>query len=115
MSHESSGSDGDSNQPRRLNGRRTRLYDKPKTPLDRLLATKVLAPSQATGLVAYRETLNPAAIGRKIADLRAVLRRLAKDKTKQLSLGNFPTALPDVSKGIRVKRPDHPRFAGILS
>lgn len=85
------------------NGRRTRLYDKPRTPLDRLLAAGVLAPAQAGELTAYRDTLNPASIGRQIADLQAVLLKLAKDKTEQLYLASFPTALPDVRKGIRIK------------
>jgi len=85
------------------NGRRTRLYDKPATPLDRLLAAKVLARAQAVELVAYRDSLNPAAIGRQIADLQSVLLTLAKDKTEQLYLASFPTALPDIRKGIRIK------------
>ena len=85
------------------NGRRTRLYDKPSTPLDRLLAAKVLSPAQEAELVAYRDTLNPAAIGRQIADIQAVLLKLAKDKTEQLYLASFPTALPNVRKGIRIK------------
>lgn len=85
------------------NGRRKRLYDKPQTPLDRLLAAKVLAPSQAAELTAYRDSLNPAAIARQIADLQTVLLKLAKDKTEQLYLANFPAALPDVRKGIRIK------------
>ena len=85
------------------NGRRRRLYDKPTTPLDRLLAANVLAQPQAAELVAYRDSLNPAAIGRQIADLQAVLLKLAKDKTEQLYLASFPTALPNVRKGIRIK------------
>ncbi|MGI9157463.1 MAG: DDE-type integrase/transposase/recombinase [Marmoricola sp.] len=85
------------------NGRRTRIYDKPMTPFDRLLAASVLAPAQATDLVAYRDSLNPAAIARQIADLQAVLLKLAKEKTEQLYLASFPTALPHVSKGIRIK------------
>ncbi|WP_016881501.1 MULTISPECIES: integrase catalytic domain-containing protein [unclassified Rhodococcus (in: high G+C Gram-positive bacteria)] len=85
------------------NGRRTRLYDKPKTPLDRLLAARVLTSTQQVELVAYRDSLNPAAIGRQIADLQAVLLKLAKDKTEQLYLDSIPTALPDVRKGIRIK------------
>ena len=85
------------------NGHRTRLYDKPKTPLDRLLAANVLAPAQEAELVAYRESLNPAQIARDIADLQAVLLKLAKDKTEQLYLASFPTALPDVRQGIRIK------------
>jgi len=85
------------------NGHRTRLYDKPKTPLDRLLAANVLAPAQEAELVAYRESLNPAQIARDIADFQAVLLKLAKDKTEQLYLASFPTALPDVRQGIRIK------------
>ena len=85
------------------NGRRTRIYDKPQTPLDRLLAAEVLAPEQAAELLAYRDTLNPAAIGREIADLQAALLKLAKDKTEQHYLATFPSALPNVRKGIRIK------------
>jgi hypothetical protein len=85
------------------NGRRTRIYDKPATPLDRLIAANVLAPAQEAELVTHRETLNPAAIAREIADLQAVLLKLAKDKTEQLYLASFPAALPDVRKGIRIK------------
>lgn len=84
------------------NGRRTRIYDKPQTPLDRLLGAGVLAPAQAVELVAYRDNLNPAAIGREIADLQGVLLKLAKDKTEQLYLSTFPSALPDVRSGIRI-------------
>lgn len=85
------------------NGRRTRLYDTPMTPLERLLAADVLAPTQAADLIAYRDSLNPAAIGRAIADLQTVLLKLAKDKTEQLYLASFPTALPNLRKGIRIK------------
>ncbi len=85
------------------NGRRTRLYDKPATPVDRLLAADVLSPKQEAELVAYRESLNPAAIGRQIADTQSVLLKLAKEKTEQLYLASFPTALPEVRKGIRIK------------
>ncbi len=85
------------------NGRRTRIYDTPATPLDRLLAAKVLSPAQEAELIDYRDSLNPAAIARQIADLQAVLLKLAKDKTEQIYLASFPTALPDIRKGIRVK------------
>lgn len=73
------------------------------TPLDRLLAAKVLSPAQQTELLTYRDSLNPAAIGRQIADLQATLLRLAKDKTEQLYLAAIPSALPDVRAGVRVK------------
>lgn len=84
-------------------GQRRRLYDEPKTPLDRLLAAKVLSPAQESELLAYRDSLNPAAIGRQIADLQAALLRLAKDKTEQLYLAAIPPTLPDVRSGIRIK------------
>ena len=84
-------------------GQRRRLYDEPTTPLDRLLAAKVLSPAQESELLAYRDSLNPAAIGRQIADLQGVLLRLAKDKTEQLYLAAIPTALPDVRSGILIK------------
>ena len=51
------------------NGRRTRLYDKPQTPLDRLLAANVLSNTQEAELITYRDSLNPAALARQIADL----------------------------------------------
>jgi hypothetical protein len=85
------------------NGHRTRLYDKPATPLDRLLTAGVLAPAQVAELTAYRDTLNPAVISRRIADLQTALLKLSKDKTEQLYLASIPTALPDVRKGIHVK------------
>lgn len=84
-------------------GRRKRLYDKPATPMDRLLAARVLSPAQEADLIAYRASLNPAAIGRRIADLQTLLLKLAKEKTEQLYLASIPTALPDVRKGIRIK------------
>lgn len=85
-------------------GQRRRLYDKPTTPLDRLLAAGVLSTAQQSQLLAYREGLNPAAIARRIADLQNCLLRLAKDKTEQLYLASIPAALPDVRSGIKVKK-----------
>jgi hypothetical protein len=84
-------------------GRRRRLYDKPMTPLDRLLAAGVLSPAQQADLIAYRDSLNPAKIARQIADLQSQLLILAKDKTEQLYLASIPAALPDIRKGIRIK------------
>jgi Integrase core domain len=66
------------------NGRRKRIYDRPSTPLDRLLAAGVLTEAQEGELLAYRDTLNPAAIGRQIAAVQAHLRDLAADKTDVL-------------------------------
>lgn len=84
-------------------GRRKRLYDKPQTPLSRLLAAGTLSPAQAHELTAYRDGLNPAALAREIADIQAVLLGLAKNKTEQLYLATVPKALPDVRKGVRIR------------
>ena len=84
-------------------GRRRRTYDAPATPLDRLLAASVLSTTQQAELIAYRDSLNPAQIGREIADLQNRLLILAKEKTEHLYLAGIPTALPDIRKGIRIK------------
>jgi hypothetical protein len=83
-------------------GRRRRIYDKPSTPFERLLAAGVLSPAQRAELTAHRDNLNPAQLARQIADLQNRLLVLAKDKTEQLYLASFPCALPDVRKGIRI-------------
>ena len=83
--------------------RRTRVYDRPATPLERLLAADVLSPAQQAELIAYRDDLNPAALARRISDLQTVLMKLAKEKTEQIYLASFPSLLPDVRKGIRVQ------------
>ncbi|WP_057338666.1 hypothetical protein [Mycobacterium tuberculosis] len=83
--------------------RRRRLYDAPQTPRDRPLAARVLSAAQQADLITYRDSLNPAQIGRKIADLQNRLLILAKEKTEQLYLANIPTALPDIHKGILIK------------
>ena len=64
-------------------GRRKRLYDRPRTPLDRLLDTDALTDAQKDELIDYRNRLNPAVITRRIIELQDVLVRLAKDKTDQ--------------------------------
>lgn len=84
-------------------GRRRRLYDTPQTPFDRLLAAGVVSPAQQAELLAYRDSLNPAKIGRQIADLQNRLLLLSKEKTEQLYLATIPTALPDIRKGVRTK------------
>lgn len=84
-------------------GRRKRLYDKPATPLDRLLGAGVLSPAQAHELTLYRDSLNPAQIAREIASIQDGLLRLAKDKTEQLHIAAAPTPLPDITKGVRIR------------
>jgi len=84
-------------------GRRKRLYDTPATPLERLLAANVISPAQEAELLAYRDSLNPAELARRIDQLQTRLVVLAKDKTDQLRIAQTPSALPDVRKGVRVR------------
>jgi len=84
-------------------GRRKRLYDTPRTPFDRLLDASVLSSQQVEELTAYREGLNPAKIAAEIARIQGRLLVLSREKTEQLYLASFPTAMPDVRRGIRVK------------
>lgn len=85
-------------------GRRKRIYDAPATPLDRLLAADVLSPTQEAELIAYRDSLNPAELARRIDQLQTRLVVLAKEKTDQLRIAQTPSALPDLRKGIRVRK-----------
>ena len=97
---------------RRQDGQAQAPAGRPRTPLDRLLDTDALTDAQKDELIDYRNRLNPAVITRRIIELQDVLVRLAKDKTDQLHLAQIPSILPDVRKGIRVRRaspaaPDH--------
>lgn len=87
-------------------GRRRRIYDKPTTPLDRLLAAGVLSPAQQTELIARRDSLNPAELARRIHDEQQILIKLAKDKTDELRHTiQAKTQPPDTNRGIRLPRP----------
>lgn len=63
----------------------------------------MLSPAQITEMTTYRDTLNPAEIGRQIANLQAVLTKLAAEKTEQLYLATLPAPLPELRKGIRTR------------
>ena len=84
------------------NGRRKRLYDKPRTPFDRLLDADVLSPAQIAGITAYRDSLNPAQIARDIQSLQDRLTGLARRATLDLEAA-LTTPLPDTTRSIRRK------------
>ncbi len=54
-------------------------------------------------MTAYRDGLNPAKIASEIARIQDRLLVLSREKTEQLYLASFPSVLPDVRKGVRVK------------
>lgn len=85
------------------NWRSKRIYDGPQALFDRLLDAGVLSPKQVEEMTAYRDSLNPAKIATEIARVQDWLVVLSNKKTEQLHLASFPSALPDVRKGVRVK------------
>lgn len=82
-------------------GRRKRVYDTPKTPIDRLLAAGVLSASQEAELRAYRDQLNPAELARRIQSIQDRLTGLARDKTLTLEAAT-EKPLPDTGRGVRL-------------
>lgn len=69
-------------------GRKKRVYDKPKTPYQRLLDTEPTDPATRTRLAAEHDKLNPARITRGINHIQQQLIDLAKNRT----LGTRPAA-----------------------
>ena len=65
-------------------GRRKRVWDKPSTPLERLLASGTLAPAQQAELVARRDSLDALDIAKRIDQIQQQLVRLAAAKTRRL-------------------------------
>jgi len=84
------------------NGRRKRIYDKPKTPCERLLESGILSPQQQKEIADYRYKLNPAEINRQILAIQAKLQRLAANHTEELRRNLKPTK-PDITKGVRLR------------
>ena len=75
-------------------GRRRRLYDTPPPRWTGCWPPRSSPTAQQADLIAYRDSLNPAAIGRQIADLQNRLLILAKDKTEQLYLSSCRRRCP---------------------
>jgi hypothetical protein len=66
-------------------GRKKRIYDKPKTPWQRLQASEVLATQQLSNVAARIEGINPADLTRQINTIQTQLLDLAKTKTEALA------------------------------
>lgn len=82
-------------------GRRKRIYDKPATPYQRLLAAEIVSPTQQAELTDHKASLKPAAIAAQIADIQTELTRLAGLKARRLDNQLTWTAL-------RPSRPQNP-------
>lgn len=66
-------------------GRRKRKYDKPATPLDRLIASECLSKPQNKELESTRAKINPADLTRDITRYQSILIDYAKAKTELLA------------------------------
>jgi len=65
-------------------GRRRRVYDKPATPLNRLIGSQILSPDQEADLLAYRDSLDLLDLGKLIDHTQRQLAKLAAAKTRRL-------------------------------
>ena len=66
-------------------GRRTRVYDKPATPWQRVLASGILTDAQAATIAARIEGVNPADLTRQINKIQLRLIERSQDKTQALA------------------------------
>ena len=66
-------------------GKRKRVYDRPQTPLARLLKSGILSERQVRELKQTRDAINPAVLTGEITRLQNMLIALAKDKTDHLT------------------------------
>ncbi len=66
-------------------GRRRRVYDKPATPWQRVLASSILTDEQTTSVAARIEGINPADLTRQINKIQLRLIELSQHKTEAMA------------------------------
>ena len=69
------------------NGKNVRVYDKPRTPYQRVIDSGVLTAEKATELATMFDTVNPADLTRDIIAIQTRLIHLAAAKTAAISAG----------------------------
>jgi hypothetical protein len=65
-------------------GKKTRIYDKPRTPYRRVIDSRILTKVKATELTELMEATNPAGLTRGITAIQTQLSALAAAKTRAL-------------------------------
>ena len=75
-------------------GKKTRVYDKPRTPYQRVLDSGILTAKKAAELATVFEATNPAELTRQITAIQTRLIALATDKTTAIT-ANVSRAKPD--------------------
>ena len=87
-------------------GRRTRIYDKPATPWQRLQASGVLDTQHLSAAAARIEGINPADLTRQINTIQMQLLDLAKAKTEALAATrhlDLEALQPSINRLIKTK------------
>jgi len=79
-------------------GKKTRVYDKPRTPYQRAIDSGILTVEKAAKFAALFEATNPAELTRKITTIQTRLISLAKDKTSAVT-ASITRAKPDEAPG----------------
>ncbi len=79
-------------------GRRTRVYDKPQTPYQRVLDSSVLTQTQAAELTALKKSTNPAELTRQITRIQDQLITLAAAKTQAHTRAKTDEARTPISR-----------------
>jgi hypothetical protein len=78
-------------------GKKTRVYDKPRTPYQRVIDSGILTAEKAAEFATLFEATNPAELTRKITAIQTRLIALAKDKTEAVT-ANLSRAKPDEAR-----------------
>ena len=78
-------------------GKKTRVYDKPRTPYQRVLDSGVLTAGRAAELAQQFDDTNPGELTRQITVIQTRLIALAKDKTEAITAG-VSRAKPDEAR-----------------
>lgn len=66
-------------------GKKTRVYDKPRTPYQRVIDSGIMTVEKAAEVAALFEATNPAELTRRITTIQTQLIALAKDKTAAIT------------------------------
>ncbi len=81
-------------------GKKTRVYDKPRTPYQRVIDSGVMDAAKAAGFAALFEATNPAELTRKITAIQIRLITLAEEKTKAISTSVLQAKIDEASTQI---------------
>lgn len=68
-----------------VDGRRKRVYDKPRTPWQRVQESGLLPAEQASAVQARIAGVNPADLTRRITQIQLRLTELSRDKTEAMT------------------------------